>query len=816
MADIRESEIKNRLKKEYFDAYDWTRVIGDIDLAVCSQPVIGTPQTTFLWMETKKGVRDYYESLIQLILTVGKARTFEKELPPYFLGAADAQSVVFVPYSEVMHIFTKTDFNWNVTPSDHGTKEFKELYSLLHDELSKQVLVFKYAFDSESMKKWIRKNFKEGRKAAAKMPVNKNNFTFVYYDWVKSVKPSISFDWDKYSKLGVLDCDFYLADLMSVGDVSLHEGLKVVLEKTKYKLSRQIDGDDLFSEFSFKDGMIAYHQFWNRYQRPPKPVYQKYILDRRDLLVPQNIREVKGSYYTPEIWVRKAQEYIEKVLGENWQEEYFVWDCAAGSGNLLRGLTNKYNIFASTLDDADVKIMHQAIDEGRLNLVKNNVFQFDFLNDDFSKCPEALQTILSDEDKRKKLVIFINPPYGEAGSRNTVSGTGKNKTDIAVSQRIYHKYSQIIGIAGRELYALFFTRVIKEIPNSILSAFSTLKMLTGPNFSDFRSVFQPRLKDGFIVPASTFDNISGNFPIGFLIWNLNEKEPFTEASVQAFDTDGSFIQNKVISSYSKERTINDWIIKTRHRSGHEFKLGFMSAKGCDFQNINYNFIINDKSQLPHPRGTWITSDNLIEISVYTAVIHTPKGTWLNDRDIFLHPCESWLLDIEFQVNCLIFTLFNNRISITKGTNHWIPYYESEVNSPSPFNSRFMADFIHGKIKRNVIVETTGDIFAESLAREAAKTAPIDILSPEARAVLDAGRELWKYYLSKPNVNPNASYYDIRWYFQDHKIDKNGKESLLPSSNDSLYMKLWSDIKDAIKALERVIEPKIYEHGFLKK
>ncbi|MEI2711223.1 MAG: hypothetical protein V9E96_19730 [Chitinophagaceae bacterium] len=71
-------------------------------------------------------------------------------------------------------------------------------------------------------------------------------------------------------------------------------------------------------------------------------------------------------------------------LGENWQEEYYIWDCAAGTGNLLAGLTNKYNIWASTLDQADVKVMHERIEHGA-NLLENHVFQFDFLNDDFSK-----------------------------------------------------------------------------------------------------------------------------------------------------------------------------------------------------------------------------------------------------------------------------------------------------------------------------------------------------------------------------------------------------------------------------------------------
>ncbi|MCZ9840627.1 hypothetical protein OFP66_14575, partial [Brachyspira hyodysenteriae] len=53
------------------------------------------------------------------------------------------------------------------------------------------------------------------------------------------------------------------------------------------------------------------------------------------------------------------------------------------------------------------------------NLLEANVFQFDFLNDDFDKCPEALREIINDEEKRKKLLIFINPPYAEAGQHYT-------------------------------------------------------------------------------------------------------------------------------------------------------------------------------------------------------------------------------------------------------------------------------------------------------------------------------------------------------------------------------------------------------------
>jgi hypothetical protein len=48
--------------------------------------------------------------------------------------------------------------------------------------------------------------------------------------------------------------------------------------------------------------------------------YWDCIADRRDLLVPQDIRERKGSFFTPQIWVQKSPEHLTKVFGENWQE----------------------------------------------------------------------------------------------------------------------------------------------------------------------------------------------------------------------------------------------------------------------------------------------------------------------------------------------------------------------------------------------------------------------------------------------------------------------------------------------------------------
>ena len=90
------------------------------------------------------------------------------------------------------------------------------------------------------------------------------------------------------------------------------------------------------------------------------------------------------------------------------------------------------------------------------------------------------------------------------------------------------------------------------------------------------------------------------------------------------------------------------------------------------------------------------------------------------------------------------------------------------------------------------------------------------LSPAAAAVLDAGRELWRYYHAQPGANPDASYYDIRLFFQGATTDAKGKSKMNSSSSDATYTQLLAALRAAMKRLAAAIEPKVYEYGFLKK
>ncbi len=803
-SNIREEELKNKVAQDYFWIYDCTKIVGNVDFCVCmhqSQKEL-FEQESLLWAEAKKGASDIYTSIVQLILTIGKARTFDKFLPPPMLGAFNGEKIAFIPYNEIHDIFYQNDFNWNVTPSDYDTKEFQLIHEKVKNSINNKALLFNYENDNKELKKFIKSNFVTGKFGLTKTKIDKNNFMVIYNKWLQTVKLTIAVNWDIAKKAGIIDGDFYLADLLSNENNTLKEKLSVLLKHDHYELERKINESGLFSSSSaaFTDKQTAHTQFWNRYERPPKEEYWDYIVERRDLLVPQDVRERKGSFFTPQVWVELSQKYLTDVLGENWQDEYYVWDCAAGTGNLLHGLTNKYNIWASTLDMQDVEVMHDRIKNGA-NLLDDHVFQFDFLNDEFTKLPKPLQDIINNPKKRKKLVIYINPPYAEASDKKTLERIeGKRGVEQSV---INKKYAHLLGQGNAEIFAQFFIRIYQEIYGSVLAEFSTLKILQGQHFIDFRENFRAKLEKIFMVPANTFDNVKGNFPIGFYIWNTSINEKFTEIIADVYDKSGNLIGNKLLEGHIDSQYINDWIKPFRTDKKDKNIIGKFPFKGNDFQNQNMIAIVHPNMEYNKEAGQFlINSNNLIKASIYFSVRHCIEATWLNDRDQFLYPNDGWQNDTDFQNDCLAYTLFSNSIQLKYGTNHWIPFTEQEVNAREKFESNFMTQFIQGKLKH----ESNADLFGAKQQR----TTPL-LFSAEAQAVFNAGRELYTYYHKQPACNVNASLYDIREHFQG----RNEAGKMNNKSNDGTYMDLINALRATLRLIEKKIEPKVYEYGFLK-
>jgi hypothetical protein len=324
--------------------------------------------------------------------------------------------------------------------------------------------------------------------------------------------------------------------------------------------------------------------------------------------------------------------------------------------------------------------------------------------------------------------------------------------------------------------------------------FSTLKHIGAPNFVKFREYFKAQFKKGFICRANTFDNVTGKFPIAFLIWDLANKKTIKHIKADILVNDTSMAAcmkegTKKFYSYNKGEFSIDWLRQCFDKEGKS--IGFLRLHRNDMQNKDAVYITSKpkESDIRKREIASITEDNLIEMSIYLAIRQAFEHTWVNHNDQFLYP--GWgCSNKSFQTDCLIFTLFNrqNRICSKDGVNHWIPFTDKEVDAKDNFKSTFMSDFLKTR-----------------------KT-----FSREAKRVLEAGKALWKYYhqtiQSVKRAPVDASLYEIREYFKGR--DEKGK--MKNKATDETFNDLDAALRASLQKLAGKIQPKVYEYGFLRK
>ena len=565
-------------------------------------------------------------------------------------------------------------------------------------------------------------------------------------------------------------------------------------------------------ELGNKEG---YRQFWAIYHKPPKAEYRDYLLERRDSLIPLDERSFKGAYYTPLAVVDKAYDKLSETLGKNWQKEYIVWDMCCGVGNLEVKHSNPRNIYMSTLDQADVDVMRAT-----KTCVAATRFQYDYLNDDITddgtidytlsnKVPHSLRQAIAEG---KKILVLINPPYGEASSSdNATSGGGESKTGIATTQ--IAKTMPDYGYAKRELFAQFIARIAKEMPTATLAMFSTLKYVNAPNFEKFRHIWNAKYLSGFVVHSKAFDGLSGNFPIGFLIWNTAKKQKISEISTEVLNKNAQEIGEKTFYNLPNNTFLSEWLprlktdginiplknavhpqmAKAKVSAWVSYAIGYLWSAGNDLQQSSLH-TCTFSSCFSNGCGYYITSENLWQAAIVFSVRRLIKPTWLNDRDQFLQPTQP-LCD-EFKNDCLIWMLFNGS-NLTASANelewngkkwsivnHFIPFTEAEVNAPERFESDFMVQYLSGKK-----------------------------LSAEAKAVREAGKKLWQAYFSTTDTHTirnelklNRS--DVGWYQVRKALEARNKDGVgIPVD--------FSAFKSAYDTLSEKLRPQVYELGFLR-
>jgi len=150
---IGEANFKTAVFQEYFGSkkFKYMQEVDRIDFVITDNA-----ESHLIWAETKKNTADIVEMFVQLILTIGKARTFDKHNPPPFLCVFDYEKIAFLQYNVIHEIFYQTDFNWNVTPSDHKSKEFKQIKSIVEKTIEENDMLFSFDDDKQILQEFIK------------------------------------------------------------------------------------------------------------------------------------------------------------------------------------------------------------------------------------------------------------------------------------------------------------------------------------------------------------------------------------------------------------------------------------------------------------------------------------------------------------------------------------------------------------------------------------------------------------------------------------------------------------------------------------
>lgn len=760
-------------------------------------------QTKEIWFEAKDtGNISTYAMFTQLMHYVQQALNTGEYVPP-FLAVIDTKKAAIMKSADVIPFLEKKTIKWGKSASSYTP----EALDAISAHIGTHFVSFKIETHEEEFISTIKNAIAKGD--IIRTQITPDNLKQVFDKWVLMIGREIKdVAEDNYALL-------FFADIMHDGTIATHDNLTAqLLHKNNapvFSLAGKI------YELGNKEG---YRQFWAIYHKPPKAEYRNYLLERRDSLIPLDERSFKGAFYTPLNVVDKAYDKLTETLGNNWQKDYIVWDMCCGVGNLEVKHSNPRNIYMSTLDAADVDVM-----KATKTCVAAQRFQYDYLNDDITgdgkidytltnKIPEGLRKAIKEG---KKILVLMNPPYAEVGTRGNTSKELETENKDGVAKTKFSETAMAdYGKASNELFTQFVARVALEIPTATIAMFSTLKYVNAPNFEKFRANWNAQYLGGFVVHNQAFDGLSGKFPIGFLIWKTNQKSktPITEIHVDVLNRNAEPIGEKAFFNFPNSSYLNVWLqrpktnkalalplkngitpatSKPRVATWADDAIAYMYCGKNDMQHAEQQTVLFS-SPYGQGDGFYVTPENLWQAAVVFSARRLIVPTWLNDRDQFLQPIKP--LTEEFKNDCLIWMLFNRTQRTASANdlewnnkkwsivNHFIPYTEEEVNAPERFESDFMVQYLQDKI-----------------------------LSPEAQSVLAEGKKLWQAYFKhtdERNVRDELKLNraDVGWYQIRKALQaRNANSDYAPVS--------FKPFEEAYKALTEKLQPMVYELGFLK-
>lgn len=729
-------------------------------------------------VETKKNV-DMSGSnygLIRILAQVIyylKRFELEGEHLPDAVVVADQDEIISIS-ADLLYPYLEGKYDWSIAPSSAGAKSTKLVEDLKKDNIAKKV----YIHDLSNPDNFNASDFLEDLDSKArlsetvKITATVDNLVKVFTNFSTDVFTSAPGLFDKVITGDRKRVEVFLRSLQDDDEVYIHPKKKKLI----------VDDKEIFGV-----NVQAYEQFWQQHKQGRDNYTRKELalIDScADLIIDEKQRRMKGDFYTPPLWVDKAHEVIESCIGEDWKDEYVVWDMAAGMRNLTRDYRfGDGNLYTSTLFQEDIDLSKAYNKEGCH-------FQYDFLNDDMNLHDMSLEEIktFSDEElektfkipvslikamiEKKPIVFFANPPYGQPGT-NLGKEHKKDITNNAISHMMHG-----LGHSKMELFTQFMYRMILvrdlfdygEDDDFHLFLFSN-NYLTSIGFKNFveKVTTQLHFNQGFLIQGGEFNTAKDSWNIIFSHWSSHgnknqQKFPFDvlqstkKGEVEKISTweAKKIDENNTLSGWFKEipqgkksidkpgtkNGIDAPTSKTDRSRMSNDALGVLMQAG-DTLNDARMYVSIFTMGASRGNGRDINKDNFsracVDFSVKRSVyidVDNKKELWIRDKDIFTTPSKD-LLTPEFIADCIVFSLFDTQSNQTslrdyqyKGKSYTV------VNEFFPYSIKSMEDLAeehhNSDIQDDVIGHSNRFVYQWLEDHK-------DDISEEAQALLD---EAW--------------------------------------------------------------------------
>lgn len=726
-----------------------------------------------------------------------------------FISVVTKNFALIAETKKFADFYNKKIFDWDLAPSSPCKKLVN---ALAENNFVKNLHIFDFSVneDENNFVAEIQKNFAgQTELFLNRKIIDEQNFFPIFEYWQKL--------FGSYVENGRKSSEYFITDI-EVGKTDVISGRKSLI-------FRMSDGAIVEKFLPLKD----YKYFWDIYEKISSPREIISIRQKMDRMTEPRLRRFTGEFFTPINFARKAVDYLSRVVGENFFKNNFrIWDMCAGTGNLEFALPAEAWKFCyiSTLLEDDANFCKKIYPDA-------TVFQYDYLNDDvenfFSqqknlfqgiKIPEKLYRDLQNPDL--KWIIFINPPYATANNYERDKKISKDGVSMTKIQKLMT--DENFGEVSRELYSQFLYRISKEFKNKIawLGMFSKLKYINSTNDQKLREkFFQYKFERGFIFSSKNFDGCKGEFPVGFLIWNLAEKISLDKQKISAdsFNENVEKFATKTISAENKTDFLSKWIERppaTKKFPPLSSALNVNRTNKDRRDRISENFLVslmcNGNDFMHQNRVTFLSAPyvsagafsveekNFEKSMIIHAVRRIPKATWLNDRDQFMQPEKN--LSREFICDCVIWSIFSNSNQTVSLRN---VEYEGEIyrmkNNLFPFKREEIILWENSSpdIKLQIEIEREERFLAEWIAANKKN------FSAESLRVLNCGREIYKYFYANFLELNIAKWKIFDWDAGWYQVRMSLKEIGYDFEKFSALHKL----------LGEKILPQIYELGFLR-